>query len=160
MHKHLFDRVNIKLENTNVPDGTQEDAEKECARYEALIESMGGVDIQLLGLGHNGHIGFNEPGEAFEKETHCVDLTESTIEANKRFFESADDVPRQAYTMGIGTIMRCRKILVVVNGKDKAEILKQVIQGPVTPEVPGSILQFHPDCTIIADEDALSAMDF
>ena len=95
-----------------------------------------------------------------ENETHCVDLTETTIQANKRFFDSEKDVPKQAYTMGIGTIMRCRKILVVVNGKDKAEILKQVIQGPVTPEVPGSILQFHPDCTIIADEDALSAMDF
>ena len=101
MHKHLFDRVNIKLENTNVPDGTQEDAAKECARYEALIESMGGVDIQLLGLGHNGHIGFNEPAADFAVTTHCVDLTESTIEANKRFFEAADDVPRQAYTMGI-----------------------------------------------------------
>ena len=125
-----------------------------------MVQSLGTVDLQLLGLGRNGHIGFNEPGDHFEDGTHCVDLKESTIEANKRFFESADDVPKQAYSMGIGTIMRCRKILVVVSGKDKAEILKQVIQGPVTPEVPGSILQFHPDCTIIADEDALSAMDF
>ena len=127
MHQHLFDRVNIKLENTNVPDGTQEDAEKECARYEALIESMGGVDIQLLGLGHNGHIGFNEPAADFAVTTHCVDLTESTIEANKRFFESADDVPRQAYTMGIGTIMRSKKILLVVSGEEKAQALKDSI---------------------------------
>ena len=160
MNTNLFDHVNIDKTRTFVPNGLEADSDKACSEYNEIIRKQGGVDLQLLGLGHNGHIGFNEPGAAFEKETHCVDLTESTIEANKRFFESADDVPRQAYTMGIGTIMRCRKILVVVSGKDKAEILKQVIQGPVTPEVPGSILQFHPDCTIIADEDALSAMDF
>ena len=117
---------------------------------------MGGVDIQLLGLGHNGHIGFNEPGAAFEKETHCVDLTESTIEANKRFFESEDDVPRQAYTMGIKNIMQAKKILVV---EDKADILKEVLYGPITPEVPASILQLHNDVTIVADEAALSKID-
>ena len=156
MHQHLFDRVNIKLENTNVPDGTQEDAEKESARYEALIESMGGVDIQLLGLGHNGHIGFNEPAADFAVTTHCVDLTESTIEANKRFFESADDVPRQAYTMGIGTIMKAKKILLVVNGEGKADIVAKAFFGPVTPEVPASILQLHRDVTIVADKAALS----
>ena len=160
MNQHLFSRVNIELQNTFVPDGMNENQDEECQRYEKLIAGLGGVDLQLLGLGHNGHIGFNEPSDHFENETHCVDLTETTIQANKRFFDSEKDVPKQAYTMGIGTIMRCRKILVVVSGKDKAEILKQVIQGPVTPEVPGSILQFHPDCTIIADEDALSAMDF
>ena len=159
MHKHLFDRVNIKLENTNVPDGTQEDAEKECARYEALIESMGGVDIQLLGLGHNGHIGFNEPAADFAVTTHCVDLTESTIEANKRFFESEDDVPRQAYTMGIKNIMQAKKILVVVSGEDKAAILKEVLYGPITPEVPASILQLHNDVTIVADAAALSKIN-
>ena len=160
MNQHLFSRVNIELQNTFVPDGMNENQDEECQRYEKLIAGLGGVDLQLLGLGHNGHIGFNEPSDHFENETHCVDLTETTIQANKRFFDSEKEVPKQAYTMGIGTIMRCRKILVVVSGKDKAEILKQVIQGPVTPEVPGSILQFHPDCTIIADEDALSAMDF
>ena len=157
MHKHLFDRVNIKLENTNVPDGTQEDAAKECARYEALIESMGGVDIQLLGLGHNGHIGFNEPAADFAVTTHCVDLTESTIEANKRFFESADDVPRQAYTMGIGTIMKAKKML-IVNGEAKADIVAKAFFGPVTPEVPASILQLHRDVTIVADKAALSKL--
>ena len=154
MHEHLFDRVNIDPANTNVPDGTEPDAEKECRRYEELIASYGGVDLQLLGLGHNGHIGFNEPAPAFDKETHCVDLTESTIEANKRFFASADDVPRQAYTVGIGTIMKAKKILVVVSGEDKAEIVAKAFYGDVTPEVPASILQFHPDVTVVVDEAA------
>lgn len=156
MHEHLFDRVNIDPANTNVPDGTEPDAEKECARYEELIKSYGGIDLQLLGLGHNGHIGFNEPADAFTVTTNCVDLTESTIEANKRFFASADDVPRQAYTMGIGTIMKAKKILVVVNGEGKADIVAKAFFGPVTPEVPASILQLHPDVTIVADKEALS----
>lgn len=159
MNTHLFHRVNISYDNTYVPDGTETDSEKCCQAYNELIHRVGPADIQLLGLGHDGHIGFNEPSDHFEDETHCVDLTETTIQANKRFFASEEDVPRQAYTMGIGTIMRCRKLIVLVSGKDKAAILKQVIQGPVTPEVPGSILQFHPDCTIIADEAALSEMD-
>ena len=159
MNTNLFNHVNINKERTFVPNGLEPDSEKACAAYNEIIRSVGGIDLQLLGLGNNGHIGFNEPGAAFEKETHCVDLTESTIQANKRFFEKVEDVPTQAYTMGIGTIMRCHKLLVLVSGKDKAAILKQVIQGPVTPEVPGSILQFHPDCTIIADEAALSEMD-
>ena len=156
MHQHLFDRVNIDPERTNVPNGMEPDAEKECGRYEELIRSLGGVDLQLLGLGHNGHIGFNEPGEAFEKETHCVDLTESTIEANKRFFASADDVPKQAYTMGIKTIMQAKKILIVVSGEDKAETVKNAFFGPVTPEVPASILQLHNDVVIVGDKAALS----
>ena len=156
MHQHLFDRVNIDPERTNVPNGMEPDAEKECGRYEALIRSLGGVDLQLLGLGHNGHIGFNEPGEAFEKETHCVDLTESTIEANKRFFASADDVPKQTYTMGIKTIMQAKKILIVVNGENKADIVERAFFGPVTPEVPASILQLHNDVTLVGDEAALA----
>ena len=156
MHQHLFDRVNIDPERTNVPYGMEPDAEKECGRYEELIRSLGGVDLQLLGLGHNGHIGFNEPGEAFEKETHCVDLTESTIEANKRFFASADDVPKQAYTMGIKTIMQAKKILIVVNGENKADIVERAFFGPVTPEVPASILQLHNDVTLVGDEAALA----
>ena len=156
MHQHLFDRVNIDPERTNVPDGMEPDAEKECGRYEELIRSLGGVDLQLLGLGHNGHIGFNEPGEAFEKETHCVELTESTIEANKRFFASADDVPKQAYTMGIKTIMQAKKILIVVNGENKADIVERAFFGPVTPEVPASILQLHNDVTLVGDEAALA----
>lgn len=156
MHDNLFDHVNVKPGNTHLPDGTKEDANEECARYEELIRSLGGQDLQLLGLGHNGHIGFNEPDTVFEKTTHCVDLQESTIEANKRFFASADDVPKQAYTMGIGTIMQAKKILVVVSGEDKADTVAKAFFGPVTPEVPASILQFHKDVILVADEAALS----
>ena len=158
MHEHLFDRVNIDAENTNVPDGTNPDAEAECKRYEELIRSYGGVDLQLLGLGHNGHIGFNEPADHFARMTNCVNLQASTIEANKRFFESADQVPKQAYTMGIGTIMRAKSVLLIVSGADKAETLAKVIAGPVTPQVPASILQFHPNAVVVADEAALSGL--
>ena len=156
MHQNLFDQVNINPENTHLPNGMEPNSEKECARYESLIHSLGGVDLQLLGLGHNGHIGFNEPGEAFEKETHCVDLQERTIEANKRFFASADDVPKQAYTMVIKTIMQAKKILVIVSGEDKADIVAKAFFGPVTPAVPASILQMHNDVTLVGDEAALS----
>jgi len=154
MKEHLFQHVNMKA--SYLPDGMKEDAEKECKRYEELIQSLGGVDLQLLGLGHNGHIGFNEPSDIFEKETHCVDLQESTIEANKRFFASADEVPRKAYTMGIQTIMRAKKILVVVSGADKADIVRDAFFGPVTPHVPASILQMHSDVILIGDEAAMS----
>lgn len=158
MNTNLFDHINIDKTRTFVPNGLEPDADKACADYDKIIEEMGGIDLQLLGLGHNGHIGFNEPADAFTKGTNCVDLTQSTIEANKRFFESEDDVPRQAYTMGIGSIMRAKKILVVVSGEDKAEILKKVVEGPITPQVPASVLQLHPDVVIVADEAALSKM--
>ncbi len=158
MNTNLFDHINIDKTRTFVPNGLEPDADKACADYDKIIEEMGGIDLQLLGLGHNGHIGFNEPADAFTKGTNCVDLTQSTIEANKRFFESEDDVPRQAYTMGIGSIMRAKKILVVVSGEDKAEILKKVVEGPITPQVPASVLQLHPDVVIVADEAALSRM--
>ena len=134
----------------------QPDPQKACAAYNEIIRSHGGIDLQLLGLGRNGHIGFNEPGAAFEKETHCVDLTESTIEANKRFFASEDDVPKQAYTMGIKNIMQAKKILLIAGGEEKAEALKNSLYGPITPSVPASILQLHNDVTVIADEAALS----
>lgn len=156
MYNNLFKHVNIDLANTNIPDGMKPDAETECARYEEVIKALGGVDLQLLGLGHNGHIGFNEPADQFDKITHCVDLQESTIEANKRFFADVNDVPRQAYTMGIQTIMSAKKILLIVSGAEKAQILHDVICGPVTPHVPASILQMHPDVTVIADEAALA----
>ena len=159
MNTNLFDHVNIDKTRTFVPDGLEADSEKACNDYNAVIRKQGGVDLQLLGLGHNGHIGFNEPGAAFEKETHCVDLTESTIEANKRFFASADDVPKQAYTMGVGTILRAKAILLVVSGKDKAAALNAVVNGPITPQVPGSVLRLHPNVIIVADEDALSEME-
>lgn len=158
MNKNLFDRVNIDKSKTYVPDGTEEDSQKACENYNSIIRSVGGVDMQLLGLGHNGHIGFNEPGEAFEKETHCVKLKKSTIEANKRFFDKEEDVPQYAYTMGIKTIMMAKKIVIAVSGKDKAEIVAKAFAGPVTPEVPASILQMHPDVTLIGDEDALEKL--
>lgn len=158
MNTNLFDHVNIDKSRTFVPNGLESDSEKACSDYNQIIASSGGIDLQLLGLGHNGHIGFNEPGAAFERETHCVDLTESTIEANKRFFASEEDVPRQAYTMGIKSIMQARKILVIVSGADKAEILERVLHGPITPTVPASILQMHNDVTIVADEAALGRL--
>ncbi|MCI8357740.1 MAG: glucosamine-6-phosphate deaminase [Lachnospiraceae bacterium] len=159
MNDNLFSKVNIDKSRTFLPDGTETDSDKACRDYNQIIADVGGVDLQLLGLGHNGHIGFNEPAAVFEAETHCVDLTESTIQANKRFFASIDDVPRQAYTMGIKTIMMARKILVVVSGADKAAIVKKAFFGAITPEVPASVLQLHPDVTIVADEAALSEIE-
>lgn len=156
MHEHLFGKVNIDTGRTFLPDGMEKDAEAACKRYDETIRFVGGVDLQLLGLGHNGHIGFNEPGEVFEKGTHCVDLSERTIQANTRFFASEEEVPRQAYTMGIQTIMMARKILLVVSGEDKAEIVRDAFFGDVTPRVPASILQLHQDVTVVGDEAALS----
>ena len=156
MRDNLFNHVNIDLNNTNVPCGTAADPDAESLRYEELIRSYGGIDLQLLGLGPNGHIGFNEPEDHFPVATHKVTLTDATIQANKRFFEKEEDVPRSAITMGIGSIMGARKVMMVVNGKGKAEIVKKAFFGPVTPEVPASILQLHPDFTLVADEEALS----
>ena len=158
MHSHLFDHININKNNTNVPDGMEPDATKAGQDYENIIKNYGGIDLQLLGLGNNGHIGFNEPGDEFIDKTHVVDLTESTIEANKRFFKSIDDVPKQAYTMGIGSIMRAKRVLMVVNGKGKAEIVKEAFFGPITPKVPASILQLHNDFILIGDAEALSCL--
>ena len=156
MRDNLFNHVNIDLANTNVPCGVSADPDAESQRYDELIRSYGGIDLQLLGLGPNGHIGFNEPDDHFPVGTHKVSLTEATIQANKRFFEKEEDVPRFAITMGIGAIMQAKRVLMVVNGKGKAEIVKKAFFGPVTPEVPASILQLHPDFTLVADEDALS----
>lgn len=158
MDHNLLRFINIRPENTHVPNGLEPDAEKECARYEALIEAHSGIDMQLLGIGHNGHIGFNEPGTAFETSTHRVTLTASTIEANKRFFESEADVPRYAYTMGIRSIMQAMRILVIVSGVDKADIVKEAFTGPVTPKVPASVLQLHNNVTLVGDEGALSLL--
>ena len=158
MQTQLFDHVNIDVANTNVPGGMAQDVEAECRRYDEIITSMGGIDIQVLGMGHNGHIGFNEPAEDFPKGTHEVDLAESTIEANARFFENRDMVPRKAVTMGIGSIMQARKILVVVSGEGKADIVEKAFRGPVTPKVPASILQLHPDVILVGDKAALSKL--
>ena len=156
MNDNLFNHINIDKNNTYLPDGTVEDSEKACSEYDAIITKVGGIDMQLLGIGNNGHIGFNEPCDVFKKNTNCVDLTENTIEANKRFFASADDVPRQAYTMGIGTIMAARRILMVVSGEAKAQTFKEAFFGDITPQVPASILQLHEDVIIVADEAAMS----
>ena len=159
MDTHLFNYVNIRKDHTFVPDGLEPDSQKACEAYNQIIRSVGGVDLQLLGLGHNGHIGFNEPGDFFEKETHCVDLAASTIEANKRFFEKEEDVPRQAYTMGIQNIMFARKILIVVSGEAKADIVAKAFCGPITPQVPASVLQLHKDVTLVGDQAALSKLE-
>ena len=153
MDTNFFNHININKENTNVPNGLAADPIHECARYDTLIDSLGGIDIQLLGIGHNGHIVFNEPDEAFEKTTHIVELKQSTIDANARFFEDKSQVPTHAITMGIKSIMNARKILLIANGKDKKEILEKALFGPVTPEVPASILQLHPDLTVICNVD-------
>ena len=159
MYNNLFKHINIDMANTNVPDGTEADSDIACSKYNKIIESVGGIDLQLLGIGRNGHIGFNEPDDEFVKLTHCVDLQPSTIEANKRFFASIDDVPKQAYTMGIQTIMQAKKVLLIASGEDKAEAVKAAFFGPVTPKVPASILQLHSDCVVVADEAALSLCD-
>lgn len=156
MNQELFHHINIDMEKTKVPNGLLTDANKACAEYEEHIRKLGGIHLQILGLGHDGHIGFNEPGDFFPNGTHCVKLTEETIEANQRFFSSKEEVPKEAYTMGIGTIMKAKKILLMVSGKDKADILQKVLEGPVTPLIPASILQFHPHVHVLADEAALS----
>lgn len=158
MNHNFFNHINIRMNQTYLPDGKAKDIASECQSYEYKIKSLGGVDVQLLGLGHNGHIGFNEPDKAFEQTTHCVTLEENTRAANARFFASIDEVPTHAITMGIKTIMQAKQIVLAVSGTDKAEILKKVLTGPVTPSVPGSILQMHPDVIVVADEAALSQL--
>ena len=158
MNHNLFDHINIRKDHTFVPNGLEPDAEKACDDYNKIIHDLGGIDLQLLGLGNNGHIGFNEPSSSFEKETHCVDLTQSTIDANARFFSSLSEVPRQAYTMGIQTIMQAKKIVVAVSGQGKASIVKEAFFGPITPQVPASVLQLHSDVTVVGDEAAFSML--
>ena len=152
MNDNLFDHVNIDKANTHVPNGFAEDLEAEAARYESFIESLGGVYLQLLGIGHNGHIGFNEPTDHFPTAVHTVALSESTIIANARLVERREDVPTQAITMGIGTIMKADKILLIA-GADKKAIVEKAFYGPVTPEVPASVLQLHKNVTVILSEN-------
>ena len=154
MQENLFDHIAIRPENTMVPDGLTQDVDAMCMAYERAIEDWGGIDLQLLGLGHDGHIGFNEPCDHFPSWTHEVALTETTRRANARFFASEAEVPAAAYTMGVGTVMAARRVLMLVTGADKAEILRRAFFGPVTPWVPASILQFHPDVTLICDRAA------
>lgn len=156
MHTNFFDHINICPSNTHLPNGLELDAAKECRRYDKVIDALGGVDLQLLGIGANGHIGFNEPSETFETGTHRVDLTPSTIAANSRFFENENEVPRQAYTMGMLDIMQAKRIVMIATGSNKAQAVLDAFCGPVTPKMPASILQLHPDFILVADEEALA----
>jgi len=154
MQQHLYSEINIPEENTFNPDGTTQDLAKTCEEFDEQIRRLGGIDLVFLGLGHNCHIGFNEPADQFTVETHPVDLSESTVKANSRFFDNPDEVPRWAITMGLGSIMAARRVVVIVSGEDKADALHRSFFGPVTPQTPASILQLHPDVTVICDEAA------
>ena len=154
MHKNLFDHINIKPENVHIPNGMTDDIDAECERYDELIKESGGVDIQVLGIGNNAHIGFNEPTINFEKGTHLVQLEDSTIEANSRFFDNIEDVPKKAITMGVGSIFKSKKIMLIATGENKAEAIYNTVYGKVVPEVPASILQFHNDIVLILDKEA------
>ena len=158
MQTNLFDHINIDPANTNVPNGMAEDPEAACAQYDEIIRSMGGVDIQVLGMGHNGHIAFNEPNTEFVYPTNVIELTESTIEANKRFFNSADEVPRKAICMGVGSIMAAKRVILLATGKGKAEAIARAVQGKIEPDMPASILRVHPNCQFLLDEEAASLL--
>ena len=157
MRDNLFNHIDVKPENTNVPSGVAKDLGAECDRYNALLDEYK-QDVQLLGLGSNGHIGFNEPGTPFGSVTHLVDLTESTIKDNSRLFASIDEVPRQALSMGIKNIMNAKSILVVVSGANKAKAVYGMVKGEITPELPASVLQLHPFVTVVCDKAAASLL--
>lgn len=152
MNKHLFNRINIDINNTRVPNGNCEDPNQECAEYEKAIDLAGGIDLQILGIGNNGHIGFNEPDKNLQAYTHMTKLTENTIEANSRFFETSDDVPRKALTMGMASIMKAEKILMLITGKAKHDALMTLLSDNITTDVPASLLKLHTDVTIICDK--------
>lgn len=154
MNEHLFRHINIQNQNIHIPNGITEDIEGECERYEEEIKKKGGIDFQLLGIGRNGHIGFNEPDVKFEAVTHLVTLDQDTIDANARFFDNSNDVPHKAISMGIKTIMHSKKIILLASGAEKAKTIHAMIRGNITPELPASILQLHADATVILDEAA------
>jgi len=154
MNANLFAHIDLPESQRHIPDGNAADLDAECSRYDEAIELSGQIDLQLLGLGHNGHIGFNEPAESLVKGTHIVELAEKTLQANARFFDSIDDVPKHALTMGVGTILKAKKILLVVKGADKADIISRALQGPITTDVPASLLQTHPHLIVLLDTAA------
>ncbi|HBG17394.1 MAG TPA: glucosamine-6-phosphate deaminase [Firmicutes bacterium] len=156
MAENLFNHINVKPENIHIPEGMAIDIQKECKEYESAIEQAGGIDLQVLGIGENGHIGFNEPGDSLRAQTQLVGLAEDTIKANSRFFDSRDEVPRQAVTMGLGTILKARRILLLANGPKKAQAIKETVSGYITTKFPSSFLQIHPDVTLILDQEAAS----
>jgi glucosamine-6-phosphate deaminase len=155
MHKNFFDHININTQNIHILNGEADDPERECGDYEAMIENAGGIDLQVLGIGQNGHIGFNEPDDFLISATHKTHLTESTVKANSRFFSSIDEVPIYALTMGVGSILKAKKIIILISGKEKAEALKQLLSGKITTKNPSTMLNMHRDVTVIADEEAL-----
>ena len=159
MINNLFNHININRENINVPSGMAKDIDTVCIEYEKKIKEVGGIDMQVLGIGGNGHIGFNEPDVNFEAETHLVNLDEQTIKANSRFFDSIEDVPVKAISMGIKTIMNSKKIILLASGINKAEVIQKAVKGKINPNVPASILQLHNDVTIIIDREAASFLD-
>lgn len=154
MREKFLDHINIKKDNINIPNGLADDVDKHCKEYEEKINKSGGIDVQILGIGRNGHIGFNEPTDEFIKITHLVHLQEETIEDNSRFFENKEDVPTKAISMGIKTIMDAKKILLIANGESKAQAIYDSLRGPITPKVPASIIQLHGDVTVVVDEEA------
>lgn len=158
MRDNFFSHIDIDKERTNIPDGMSCDVEGECRDYERRIEKAGGIDLMVLGIGNNGHIGFNEPASYYAGITHRVKLHENTIEANSRFFGSIEKVPKYAVTMGIKSIMQCRSIMMLASGKAKADAIKKALEGPITPELPASVLQLHRDLTVIVDEEAGSLL--
>ena len=158
MNENLFDHIDIDKAHTFVPDGSAEDIDEACENYERMLEMIGGADVQVLGIGRNGHIAFNEPEAYFTAKTHQANLKESTIQANARFFENEDEVPRKAITMGIGSIMRAKRIILIANGKNKAQAIHDTVCGPITPQCPASVLQLHQNVTTFADEEAASLL--
>ncbi len=159
MNQHFFEHVNINMNNTHVPMGEDLNTERACSAYDRLLAQYGPIDLQILGIGHDGHIGFNEPSDHFTPDTHCVTLNPMTIRANRRFFSSEEAVPKEAYTMGIRPILQARKVLLLASGREKADILKKALTGPITPLVPASILQLHADLVVIGDREALSEFE-
>lgn len=159
MKSNFFNHINIKSENTNIPNGKANDIFKEAMNYERKIRNAGGLDLQVLGIGRNGHIGFNEPDLKFEASTHMVKLDEQTIKDNSRFFDNIEDVPTKAISMGVKTIMHAKKIILLASGKEKADAIYEAIYGKITPNLPASVLQLHPDVVFIVDKEASSRLD-
>jgi glucosamine-6-phosphate deaminase len=154
MHEKLFDRINVPKERINIPSGTPLDVGAYCESYDKKIEAAGGIDLQLLGIGFNGHIGFNEPADQLEPNTHLIKLTENTIEANARFFDNPDEVPKYAITMGVGTILKSKKLLLLATGRSKSEIIHKLVYSGISTQLPASLLKLHPDATILVDQEA------
>ncbi len=159
MNKHFYSKVNLKPENIHIPNGQTDDVRAECSAYDALIEQSGGIDLQILGIGQNGHIGFNEPDSSLNSATHLTKLSKSTIEANARFFENEADVPKQALTMGMSTILKARKIVLLVSGKSKHKALSELFDNSINTSVPATMLKIHPDVVVICDKEAYDSID-